>query len=243
MKKILGHRGFSHRYPENTMLAFERAIETGCDGVEFDVQLSRDGVPVIIHDEDLNRVAGEDALVKDLTLAELQKLDVSYKFRDSLPPQRIPTLEEYLARVQNLPFLTNIEFKTAYCEYPGIEETVCAMVRAFGLEDRMIYSSFNHYTLLRLKKTAPAVPLGVLYGDRLAEPQDYAVKLGARYLHPMRLFLNDAEFKKYEKAGVKTNPWTVDEEADIRTFLRAENVFAIITNRPDYAMGIRAEES
>jgi len=241
MKKILAHRGFSYRYPENTMLAFEKAIETGCDGVEFDVQLTRDNVPVIIHDEDLIRVAGEDTLVKDLTLAELQKRDVSYKFRDSLPPQRIPTLEEYLARVKDLNFLTNIEFKTSYYEYAGIEEQVSDMVRAYNLEDRMIYSSFNHYTLLRLRKTAPNVPLGVLYGEPLAEPQTYALGLGASYLHPDYRFLSDSEMEKYEKAGIKTNPWTVDKEADIRYLLRSDNIHAIITNRPDFAMTLRAE--
>ena len=80
MVKVFGHRGFSAAYPENTMLAFERALAAGCDGVEFDVQLTRDHVPVIIHDETLLRTAGDPAAVRDLTYAELASRDVSYRF-------------------------------------------------------------------------------------------------------------------------------------------------------------------
>ena len=115
------------------MLAFERAIALGADGAEFDVQLTKDGVPVIFHDESLLRITGEDLLVKDLTLEELRSFDLSYHFAGQCPVQRIPTLEEYFALVQNLDFLNILEFKTAIFEYDGIEQQVIDLMRATAM--------------------------------------------------------------------------------------------------------------
>ena len=241
LNKIFAHRGFSAKYPENTMLAFQKAVEIGADGVEFDVQLTSDGVPVIIHDEDLNRVAGENVLVKDLTYPELIRRDVSYKFKGQVEKQAVPKLEEYFALVRDLDFITNIELKTAYWEYPGIEQKVIDLIDAFSLRERVILSSFNHYTLLRAKAIAPDIPCGLLYECRIAEPQDYAKLLGMEYLHPLYLFLNDAELEKYQAAGVKASPWTVDHEQDLRYLLKQDAVFAVMTNTPDVALAIRAE--
>lgn len=239
MALVIAHRGFSSRYPENTLLAFEQALALGADGAEFDVQLTRDGVPVVIHDESVLRVSSADALVKDLSLAELRKLDVSYKFRGQCAPQQIPTLEEYFTLVKDADFLNIIELKTAIYEYDGIEEKVIGLSRRFGLEKRVVLSSFNHYSLLRCKKLAPELPCGILYECRIAEPQDYCNRLGMQYLHPDYRFLSDAELAKYEAAGVKTSPWTVDQEADMRYLFAQKNIFALITNKPDLALAIR----
>lgn len=171
MAKILAHRGFSGKYPENTMLAFRQAIAAGAEGVEFDVQLTKDGVPVILHDESLLRTGGLDALIRDLTYEEAARLDLAGPYRGQVEPQPLPTLEEYFQLVKDLDFLTNIELKTSIFEYPGIEEKVIALIRAYGLSDRVILSSFNHYSLLRVKALAPELPCGILYECRIAEPQ------------------------------------------------------------------------
>ena len=241
MVKAIAHRGFSSRYPENTMLAFERAIALGADGAEFDVQLTKDGVPVIFHDESLLRITGEDRLVKDLTLQELRSFDLSYRFAGQCPVQRIPTLEEYFALVQNLDFLNILEFKTAIYEYDGIEQQVIDLIRRYDLNGRIVLSSFNHYTLLRCKGIAPELPCGILYECRIAEPQDYCRKLGMEFLHPDYRFLDDVELEKYELAGVKTSPWTVDSDAEIRYLLRQPNIFAIMSNKPDRVLALREE--
>ena len=239
MVKILAHRGFSSRYPENSMLAFERALALGADGAEFDVQISSDGVPVVFHDENLIRITGTDALVKDLTLAELMRFDVSYRFRGECPVQRIPTLEEYFSLVRDHNFISNIELKTAIYEYAGIERIVVDLVRKYDLSDRVILSSFNHYSLLRCKAIAPELPCGLLYECRIAEPQDYARRLGMEFLHPDYRFLNDEELNKYELAGVKTSPWTVDGETEIWYLLHQPNIYSIISNKPDLALALR----
>ena len=239
MALVIAHRGFSSRYPENTLLAFEKALQLGADGAEFDIQLTKDGVPVVIHDESVLRVSGTDALVKDLTLAELRALDVSYKFRGLCAPQRVPTLEEYFTLVKDSEFLNIIELKTAIYEYDGIEQKVIDLIRRFGLSGRVVLSSFNHYSLLRCKKIAPELPCGILYECRIAEPQDYCKRLGMQYLHPDYRFLNDAELAKYEAAGVKTSPWTVDGEADMRYLFAQKNIFALMSNKPDLTLKIR----
>ncbi len=240
MTKVIAHRGFSSKFPENSMLAFEQAVALGADGVEFDVQLSADGVPVIFHDESLQRITGDNLLVKDLTLRELKTLEISYKFYGQCPAQRIPTLEEYFTLVQGLDFLSILELKTAIFEYPDIEQKVVTLIDAFRLNNQVILSSFNHYSLLRCKRLAPDLPYGILYECRIAEPQNYAASLGMQYLHPDYRFLSNEELKKYEAVGIKTNPWTVDEPEDIRYLLGQKNVFAIITNKPDLAMALRS---
>lgn len=240
MKKVIAHRGFSSRYPENSMLAFEKAMELGADGAEFDVQLTRDGVPVVFHDESLLRITGDDILIADLTLSELAAFDISYRFKGECAPQRVPTLEEYFRLAAQHDFLNIIELKTAYNEYPGIEEKVLELIRRFDLAGRVIISSFNHYSLLRSRALAPELPHAILYECRIAEPQRYARELGMQYLHPYYKFLNDAEMEKYEAAGVKTNPWTVDDEADMRYLLGQENIFAIMSNKPDLLMAVRS---
>lgn len=238
-KKVLAHRGFSSRYPENTLLSLRKALELGADGVEFDVQLTKDGVPVIIHDESLLRTGGKDVMVRDLTLSELRQIDVSFKFHDACGFCPVPTLEEYFELVKDRDFLTNIELKTAIFEYTGIEQKVIDMIRAYGLTDRIILSSFNHYSLLRAKAIAPEIPCGILYECRIAEPQEYAKRLNIEYLHPCYIFLNDEETAKYQAEGIASNPWTIDKEEDIRYFLNNENIFAIISNKPDLVMALQ----
>ena len=240
MAKILAHRGFSGRYPENTMLAFAQAIKAGADGVEFDVQLTKDGVPVILHDESLLRTGGKDALIRDLTYDEAAELDLSYTYRGQVPPQRIPTLEEYFQLVRDRDFLSNIELKTGIFEYPGIEERVISLVRNYGLSDRVILSSFNHYSLLRAKAIAPELPCGILYECRLAEPQQYARQHGMDYLHPWELFLTRDELEKCHAAGMQASPWTVNDPSRMAELLHAPAVFAIITNHPDVALSLKA---
>ena len=239
MIQAIAHRGFSSRHPENTMLAFERALDLGADGAEFDVQLTKDGIPVIFHDESLERITGDPRLIKDLTLSELQAFDLSYRFKGQCPVQRIPTLDEYFSLVQNRDFWSILEFKTAIFEYDGIEQKVIDLIRQFGLSERIVLSSFNHYTLLRCKAIASDLPCGILYECRIAEPQDYCKRLGMQYLHPDYRFLNDSELTKYERAGVKTSPWTVDGDDEIQYLLGQPNIHAIMSNKPDRVLALR----
>ena len=141
MSLNFAHRGWSGLYPENTLLAFQKAIELGVDGFEMDVQLSRDGEVVVFHDETLDRVTGYHGYLRDLTVSELKRLDASSGFRGLYGKNEIPTLREFLELVAPTELIVNMELKNNRQYYPRLEEKVIALVRAFGMEKRVIFSS------------------------------------------------------------------------------------------------------
>jgi glycerophosphoryl diester phosphodiesterase len=172
--EIFGHRGFSGKYPENTLLAFEKAIEAGADGIELDVHLTKDGEMVIHHDELLDRTTDGQGLIGSYTLAELKKLDASAGFKGVYGKQEIPTLREYFDLIKNSDIMTNIELKTGVDTYPGIEEKVLGLIDEYGYRDRIIISSFNHYSVMRMKAMAPDMIYGFLEESWVIDMPQYA---------------------------------------------------------------------
>ena len=132
MAKIFAHRGFSAYYPENTMLAFTKvAEETVTDGIELDIQLTKDGEIVIMHDETLDRTTNASGFLKDYTLAELKQLSVGVNFKGFQPRQTIPTLREFFTFLKQTKLIANIELKTGVFEYESIEEKLVALINEF----------------------------------------------------------------------------------------------------------------
>ena len=229
------HRGYSGAYPENTMLAFAKAVEAGADGIELDVQLSADGEVVICHDETVDRTANGRASgwVKDFTAAQLAALDVSYRF-----PQyagradcRIPTFAEYCALIAPTALATNIELKTGVFQYPGIEEKVWSLICRYGLQRRVIVSSFNHYSVLRMKALAPELACGFLTGDWIVDAGAYCAAHGAAF-HPEYHNLTPEVVAEVKRHGVPIHCYTVNEPEDVRD-LMAKGVDIIIGNYPE----------
>ena len=242
MVKNFAHRGFSGNYPENTMLAFRKAVETeGCDGIELDVHLSKDGEIVIIHDERVDRTCvNGTGLVKDMTLEELQKCDVSFKFAGQCEPQYIPTLREYFELVKDTHIVTNIEIKTSNYEYHGIEQKVYDLIMEYGLKDKIIISSFNHFTIKRMKEVCPDMKCGLLTETWMIDAGAYTKNLGVECLHPIWFNMIGEQFDEVKSHGLDVNVWTVNEEEDIRTMME-RGVTSIIGNFPDRITKIRAE--
>ena len=232
----LGHRGFSGAYPENTMLAFEKACQVeGCDGIETDVHLTADGELVLIHDEEIDRTCTDGkGWIRDLTFNELRKLDFSYTYAGQCERQPIPTLSEFLDLVKQYDRIANIELKTGVLEYPGIEEKTYALIKDFGLEERVIISSFNHYSVLRFQKIAPMIKCGLLVDSWLIDAGAYVQKNGVQCYHPRFNNMTDEYVKDLRTHGIEINVWTVNEEEDVREMLRV-GVDAIIGNYPDRA--------
>ena len=150
--KVFAHRGFSGKYPENTMLAFKKAAEVGCYGIELDVQLTKDDEIVIMHDETIDRTTSGTGYIRDYMYRELCLVDCYGKFEGEYEFQRIPTLREYLTWVKDTGLVTNIELKNSVYYYEHLEEKVIDMVREFGMEDRVIFSSFNLVSINKCKK-------------------------------------------------------------------------------------------
>ena len=233
--KNFAHRGFSGQYPENTMIAFEQACKTkGCDGIELDVHLTKDGEMVLIHDEQIDRTCTDGkGWIKDMTLAELKKLDFSFTFTEKTGTQRIPTLAEYFDLVKQYDIVTNIELKTSVLEYPGIEEKVYNLIREYKLDEKVIISSFNHFSVMRFKKLAPHIRCGFLTESWLLNAAEYVKNAGVECFHPF--FTN--MLKKDDVAALKANDieinvWTVNEEDHVRLMLQA-GVDTVIGNYPD----------
>lgn len=230
--KVAAHRGYSGRYPENTMLAFKKAAEAGADEIEMDVQLSKDGTVVITHDESVERVTGVKGWVRDFDFAELRKLDASSVFRGKYGVNPIPSLDEYLGWVKDTEILTNIELKNGDFYYEGLEEKTVALIQKHGLEERIIFSSFNHASLLKCKKLCPPIPCGALV-ERQAGGAGYYIKsCGLDFYHPPMEFLSDETVEDCKKHGVEINAWTVN---DMDGLLKAEawGLRGLITNFPD----------
>ncbi len=226
------HRGFSGAYPENTMLAFQKALDAGCEGMEFDVHLTKDNQLVIIHDEAIDRTSGQHGLVKDMTYDELCQVDFSYKWKGQVPFQRIPTLREYFELVKDRDILSNIELKTGVYEYPGIEQAVYDLIAEYGLEDRIIISSFNHHSVLRMKELAPTLPCGFLSETWILDVGTYVSSHQVEAYHPQFHMLTPEETANLKSHNVQINTWTVNEEADIQHMIDIQ-ADGIISNYPD----------
>ena len=232
MTRNFAHRGFSGRYPENTMLAFEKALETGCDGIELDVHLSRDGEIVIIHDEELDRTTDGRGWVKDHTLEQLRALDASAGYKGVYGVNPIPTLREYFELVKDTGILTNIELKTGVFEYPGIEEKTLRLIDEFGLRERVIISSFNHFSILRFQALAPDIKLGFLTESWYIGVGQYAKAHGVQCVHPIFNNLTPECLTEIQQAGREINTWTVNTREDMLDLLE-KGVDGLIGNFPD----------
>lgn len=175
--KVYAHRGASAYAPENTLPAFRLAEEQGADGIELDVHLTKDGELVVIHDEKLDRTTNGTGLVKDYTLAEL-KTFCADNGMPGFADARIPTLREVLEQVKPGRMLVNIELKTGILWYEGIEKKTLDLVAELGMQDRIIYSSFNHYSIAEVRRLAPDAQTAYLFGDIPCDIEQYAARRG-----------------------------------------------------------------
>jgi glycerophosphoryl diester phosphodiesterase len=236
---IIAHRGASRQAPENTMAAFKKALELGAGGIELDVHLSRDGHLVVTHDEQVDRTSDGKGLVRDKTFSELRELDFGSWFSESFKKERIPELSEVLELIRDWNGLLNIEIKNGPIFYPGIEQAVSDEVNRYGAAGRTIVSSFNHYSLVEMKRINPAVKTAPLYMAGLFEPWAYARRIGADAIHPLFYNIVPEVMIGCKKNGIRVNPFTVDQPEYIKAMAMA-GVDGIITNVPDIALNIIA---
>lgn len=240
MTLIFAHRGSAGTHPENTMLAFKEAARVGADGIELDVQLSKDGEVVIIHDEKLNRTTGASGFVKNKTLKELQTLNAASTFKGKVSKERIPTLEEMLIWMHTNHLFCNIELKNTFFLYPGLEEKVIRLVRAYEMEERIVISSFNHYSLVYCHQLAPEIETAPLYRDGLYMPWVYARAIGGSAIHPSIRSAPEFIIQSSMKAGIRVRPYTINNEVDMKR-LYSLGCSAIITDFPEQARKVRAD--
>lgn len=237
---VWAHRGASGYAPENTIEAFRLAIEQGADGIELDVQLTKDDQIVVIHDEWIDRTSDGKGWVKDYTLEELRKFNfnktcLEYAHAD------IPTLREVYELIKPTSLTIDVELKTGIVFYPELERKVVELTKEMGLEDRVLYSSFNHYTCVKLHELNPDCYVGFLYADGPIDVVSYAKKHGADALHPALYNLQYPNFMQEAAAsGLDVNAWTVNEKEHMALACKL-GVNAIITNYPDVTRQVIAQ--
>lgn len=238
--EIYAHRGFSKIAPENTMAAFQEAIQVDADGIELDVHLTRDGEIVVIHDETIDRTTNGTGWIKDLTLGEIRACSAGSWFSPYFAQERVPTLAEVLELLEPTSLWLNIELKNNIIRYPKLEEKVLKEIDCFGFQKRVILSSFNHFSLHHLHSIRPHLPLGVLYECNLMDPWDYAIQLGASAIHPFFPTVDEEIVRRSHEAGIAIRPFTVDEPI-YQKMLFEWGVDALITNDPSVAQGVREQ--
>lgn len=237
--KIWAHRGASGFAPENTIPAFEVAKALDVDGIELDVQMTRDGELVVIHDEKIDRTSDGKGWVKDYTLKELRKFNFG-KAKPQYGFVTIPTLREVYELFRDTDYVINVELKTSVVAYDGsvetdkrcIEEKVHALTVEMGMEERVIYSSFNHSSILKMQQYVTKEQTAFLFSDGWIGIPEYAGKYGVNAVHSP-LFQQDlAQFvKECHEKGMKVHVWTVNEE-EHALVLAKMGADAIITNHP-----------
>ena len=243
MKKtrIWAHRGASAYAPENTLAAFRQAAAMNADGIELDVQKTKDGKLVVIHDETVDRVSTASGWVKDFTYEKLKQINVNQHF-PQFGPQSVPTLEEVYELLKPTNLTVNVELKTGVVFYQEIEEQVLHLTQQMGMQDRVIYSSFNHYSIRKIRQLKPDAVTGMLYQDGIMEAAKYASRIvQADALHPAIYNVQYPDFfEECRRYGLKVHVWTVNEEPYMR--LLCENgADAIITNDPKLGRAVADE--
>ncbi len=222
----IAHRGASANFPENTLAAFIAAVEAGARMVELDVQRSRDGALVVIHDDTVDRTTDGLGRVDEMTLAELKSLDAGVRFGERFRGERIPTLEEVFRATASRCGL-NVEIKSV-----GVEEGVCALFRSYQAHAASIVSSFEWDTLERVRQIDRDIRIALLAEKHRGTLLDAAAAMGAYAVNP-RADMVDAEFcAAAHRRGLNVYTWTVDVP-ELMRFLIEAGVDGIMTNRPE----------
>ncbi|AFZ14582.1 glycerophosphoryl diester phosphodiesterase [Crinalium epipsammum PCC 9333] len=239
--EIIAHRGYSAIAPENTMAAFYAAIQHQADSIEFDVQLSADGVPVIIHDATLDRTTNGTGKVIETTLKQLKELDAGSWFNPVFAKEKIPTFQELLssiksAKTQNLPNLKKLiyaEVKQAdFWATTNIEKFLKIIIEKKS-ETQCIVACFNHNFLEKVRKYHPTIKLGYL----VASVEEYTEKLpkaaadgNAMMLSQYNILLNyPCLVQDTINMGVEVGVWTVDKQEEFQQLTNL-GIQRIVTN-------------
>jgi glycerophosphoryl diester phosphodiesterase len=225
---IIAHRGASAHAPENTLGAISLAIAQGADGIELDVKRCASGEVVVMHDTTVNRTTNGSGPVYGLTLAQLRALDAGQG-------ERVPTLDEVLDLIRPAHgFVINIEVTNYDTPRDGLESDVVAVLKQHNLNERVLFSSFNHPLVRKLAGLLPEVPRGLLYDKSMALYSRnvwLSPLIKHEFRHPHHSMVTLDFVRKMRAAGRGVNTWTVNEPADIRR-MAAMGVSGLIGDSP-----------
>lgn len=232
--KIFAHRGASKIAPENTMAAFEMAYEQGAEGIETDVHLTKDHIPVLIHDEHLKRTTNGRGYIKDYTFSELATVDAGSWFSSKFSKEKIISLDEFLNWSKDKSLHLNIELKNNKIDYEHLEAIVYEMISDYQLQDRTILSTFNTKSVQRMKDFKD-IEVALLTSKGQKDMTRYAKDLGANALHIKYRLLKSTLMKQAKRENMPVRMYTINKEAHmLRCF--SYGCDGIFTDVPDLAL-------
>lgn len=233
MNPIMAHRGWSGKSPENTLAAIKLAVnEPSISAIELDVQLSKDGIPVVIHDFTVNRTTNGSGFVKDFTLKQLRSLDAGRWFSPDFEGEKIPTLEEVLQTINGKKSL-NIELKVVGDIYAGLEEKIIETIKLFQVEKDVMITSFDHRRIQKINKLTTSIKTGlIIIGlPTLIEEQLNYTK--ATVLSMSFPYLTTKFVQRHIQNGRTVIAWTPNSKMEIEFVKAIHPEIIICTNFPD----------
>ncbi|USG63835.1 glycerophosphodiester phosphodiesterase [Brevibacillus ruminantium] len=239
---IYAHRGASGSYPENTMEAFRAAVRRRANGIELDVQLSKDHKPVVLHDHYLERTTNGHGMVHQQTFEQLKKLRADKLHPIRQRTVRIPGLREVFHEFAPTKLHFCIELKNFFYPQPLLEEQVLELIRQYDLRERTVISSFNFDSLLTVKKLDPRQTTGLLYVGPIQHPWTVGKQYKADELHVPDDQLSPHLVKTAKEHGFRVLGWTLDSASSIRKAAQM-GVDGVITNYPGRARKVLAHVS
>lgn len=241
--KVISHRGANKEAPQNTIPAFKRSLEIGCDGFETDIHLTSDGYPVICHNYTIDETSTGNGEVRSKTLQELRTYDFGSYFDKKFRGTQLPLLDEFLDVSDDEQVeIMNIEIKPPLDGNLEIVKKTIDAVKEKGLFDKLLISSFSPEVLVECKRIEPKCKTGLLYAPNklfylkkmLFGYVKFAKSINADYLHPHFFAVTKHYVKKLHKNGIKVNVWTVNKP-EIAEKLLKYGVDGLITDLPAMA--------
>jgi glycerophosphoryl diester phosphodiesterase len=237
---VVGHRGAMGHAPENTMTSFEQAVQLGADMLEFDVRLTKDKVPVVVHDANLDRTSNRSLNVADLNVKDLLELDAGSWFDLRFSGERIPRLATLLGWAEKkktksgnkMVYFVELKVDGDESRREALVSAVVKELKEFKVLNRAVLISFDEPILLAAKRLFPAVSTGFLYSDLLYDALDRAKKLKTNHILPRKDRVTGDLVTEAHDAGMAVMAWTADRLDEFRKLV-VWGVDAIATNYPD----------
>jgi len=230
MPWVIAHRGASGYAPENTLAAFQRAVELGVGFIEADLHLTRDARFVAMHDDTLDRTTSGHGAVHDFTLAELRELDAGLWFDRQFSDERIPTIEDILAFSEKYDVIFYLDAK--YNPAWGMHHALAGALRDASNAARTVVISFDPSVLEALRRLDPSVMTGLLFVEGEREAIKASLEVGARQLCPRADLVTREFVEQAHRTDLSVATWTANQADEMRSLIAA-GVDGIMTDFPD----------
>jgi glycerophosphoryl diester phosphodiesterase len=239
---IVAHRGASAHAPENTLAAFRLALEHTADGFELDAKLTVDGQVVVIHDQTVHRTTNGQGQVRQMTLAQLKRLDAGSFFAPDFAGEPIPTLAEVFEAFGNQTMI-NVEITNYASPTDALPDKIADLVIHYGLQERIFFSSFHPLNLVRIRRRLPNAPAAILtqpgkegkmlrgWGGRIFAP---------RFINPYYSDVSEESMRIEHRHNRQVNTWTVNDPDEMRRLFKI-GIDGIITDDPRLARQVLEE--